>query len=244
MTTTNFISKIEDIKKVHLKNIISASILSADFLRLGDEIKALTCAGVDWIHIDVMDGQFVPNLTIGPKIIEEIRTLTNLPLDVHLMVYEPQRHINAFSESGATSITVHIEACSDIRKTISCIREYGKKVGVSLKPSTPVSVIAPILDDVDIILVMSVEPGFGGQAFIQGTLERISDIKRMIRERDLCVSIEVDGGIRKNNIREISLSGADIFVVGSGIFLEEDYSLAVRTLRSQILDEGAGHGTG
>lgn len=210
---------------------IAPSILSADFLRLGEEIKAAEEAGADMLHLDVMDGHFVPNITIGPFVVEAIRRITKLPLDVHLMIEEPDRFIKDFVKAGADLITVHIEASVHLHRTIHWIKESGIKAGVSLNPATPVWSLDNILHDLDLVLAMSVNPGFGGQDFIPHVLEKIKTLKSIIREKGLQTLIEVDGGIKYENAREIAQSGADILVMGSGFFNAKDYRDLIKALR-------------
>lgn len=214
---------------------IAPSILSADFLRLGEEIKAAEEAGADMLHLDVMDGHFVPNITIGPFVIEAIRKITKLPLDVHLMIEEPDRYIKEFIKAGADLLTVHIEASVHLHRTIHWIKESGIRAGVSLNPATPVWSLDNILHDLDLVLIMSVNPGFGGQDFIPHVLEKIKTLKSMIREKGLQTLIEVDGGIKYDNAREVASAGADILVMGSGFFNAKDYKDLVKDLR-KLLD--------
>ncbi|MFN3395373.1 MAG: ribulose-phosphate 3-epimerase [Thermodesulfovibrionales bacterium] len=213
---------------------IAPSILSADFLRLGDEIKAAEEAGVDMLHLDVMDGHFVPNITIGPFVVEAIRKITKLPLDVHLMIEEPDRYIKDFIKAGSDLLTIHIETSVHLHRTIHWIKESGVKAGASLNPATPVWSLDNILHDLDLVLVMSVNPGFGGQEFIPHVLEKIKILKSMIRERGLQTLIEVDGGIKYENAGEIAQAGADILVMGSGFFNAKDYRDLVKALRKRL----------
>lgn len=210
---------------------IAPSLLSADFLRLGEEIKAAEEAGADMLHLDVMDGHFVPNITIGPFVVEAIRRITKLPLDVHLMIEEPDRFIKDFVKAGADLITVHIEASVHLHRTIHWIKESGIKAGVSLNPATPVWSLDNILHDLDLVLAMSVNPGFGGQDFIPHVLEKIKTLKSIIREKGLQTLIEVDGGIKYENAREVAQAGADILVMGSGFFNAKDYRDLIKALR-------------
>lgn len=212
---------------------IAPSILSADFLRLGEEIKAAEAAGADLMHVDIMDGHFVPNITIGPFIVEAIRSATSLPLDVHLMIDEPDRYTGDFIKAGANFLTVHYEACVHLHRTVQRIKESGVKAGVSLNPATPVRSLEHILPDVDIVLIMSVNPGFGGQKFIPQAFDKIKILKEMIREKELSVSIEVDGGIKLDNSEEVISAGAEILVMGSAFFNSKDknYENFVRQFR-------------
>ncbi len=210
---------------------ISPSILSADFARLGEEIKAVEAAGADFIHIDVMDGRFVPNLTVGPLIVEAARSVTTLPLDVHLMIVEPDNLIPAFIKAGASIVTVHIEACPHLHRTIQGIKQLGAKAGVSLNPATPVATIEEILEEIDLLLIMSVNPGFGGQTFIPKTLEKIRTARNMIEARQLSTYLEVDGGIKADNVRQVISAGANVLVAGSAIFKSTDYTKAILQLR-------------
>jgi ribulose-phosphate 3-epimerase len=214
--------------------MIAPSILSADFSRLGDEIAAVEAAGADWIHIDVMDGHFVPNLTIGPGLIASIRKTTRLPFDVHLMIENPERYIDDFAKAGSDGITIHVEATVHLRRTVALIREKGLKAGVSLNPATPLVQIEPILPDIDLLLIMTVNPGFGGQKFIEGSLPRISQAKEMIRTIAPEVLLEVDGGVTRQNIRAIADAGADILVAGSAIFGSGNYAETVGAMKALL----------
>jgi ribulose-phosphate 3-epimerase len=211
---------------------IAPSILSANFLTLGEEIKAAEAAGADLLHIDIMDGHFVPNLTIGPFIVEAIRNITSLPLDVHLMIEEPDRYLRDFIRAGAHFLTVHYEASLHLHRTVHWIKENGVKAGVSLNPATPVWSLEHILQDIDLALLMSVNPGFGGQEFIPQTIEKIKVLKKLIQERGLSASIEVDGGVKLDNTKDIVSAGADILVMGSAFFKAEDYGTVVRKFRA------------
>lgn len=212
--------------------IIAPSILSADFANIESEIKAAEAAGADWIHVDVMDGRFVPNLTIGPPIVEAMRRCTELPLDVHLMIVEPERWIEAFSDAGADHIAIHSEACTHLEGTLQAIRDLGKKAGVALNPSTHESSLEYVLDKVDQILVMTVNPGFGGQKFLASQLEKIQRIQEMLKNAGLeDVLIGVDGGIDTTTINAASQAGAGYFVAGNAVFNQEDYARAIQNLR-------------
>ena len=198
--------------------ILAPSMLSADFKVLGEELKTTEENGAKYIHYDVMDGMFVPNLSFGPGILKSIRPASTLVHDVHLMIEEPIRYIEAFAKASADIITVHIEACKDLDATIEKIREYGCKVGVSVKPATPVSVLEPYLEKIDMILIMSVEPGFGGQKFMPIALEKIAQVKAMIESKGLNIDIQVDGGIDTQNVEDVIRAGANIIVAGSSVF--------------------------
>ncbi len=210
---------------------ISPSILSADFTRLGEQLKALEDAGADYIHVDVMDGRFVPNITIGPFIVEAAKRATKVPLDVHLMIEEPERFINDFARAGSDLITVHAEATRHLHKVIQSIKEHGLKAGVSINPATPVSAIGPVIGDIDLILVMSVNPGFSGQGFIPASLDKIKEARRMIAASKRHIELEVDGGIKVGNIKEAALAGADVFVSGSGVFGTPDYKKTIKAMK-------------
>ena len=211
---------------------IAPSILSADFSRLGDELKIVEESGADWIHIDVMDGHFVPNITIGPMVVEAIRKSTRLPLDVHLMIEEPDLYIPYFVKAGADIITVHVEVCRHLQRTIKLIKEYKKIGGVVLNPATPLSFLDHILDEVDLVLLMSVNPGFGGQDFIPSTIQKVEKLKRIIDDAQLKVDIEVDGGIKPENAGKVIKAGANILVAGSSVFKSKDYKKTIMELRA------------
>lgn len=213
---------------------IAPSILSADFSRLGEEIKAVEAAGADWIHVDVMDGHFVPNITIGPMIVKAVRKVTNLPIDVHLMIENPDRFIQDFAKAGASLISVQVETCTHLHRTIHLIRECGCRPGAVLNPATPASALEWILDDLDFVLIMSVNPGFGGQKFIQSALQKTRDMRRWIQSKNLPTLIEIDGGVNETTILEISEAGADVFVAGSAIFGSHDYGKTISTLKQII----------
>ena len=213
---------------------ISPSILSADFSRLGEEIIALEKAGADYIHIDVMDGHFVPNITIGPEVIKRLRPITRLTFDVHLMIEPVDKFVKDFAEAGADVITFHPEATKNLSETIKLIKSFGKKVGVSLKPGSPISLVESFLEQIDLILIMSVNPGFGGQKFMPEVLDKIKQLKNMIDEKKLNIDIEIDGGINFNNSKKVKNYGANILVSGSTVFKENNGDLKknIQLLRS------------
>ena len=217
-----------------MTKLIAPSILSADFNRLGEEVHAVETAGADWIHADVMDGHFVPNITFGPLVVAAVRKITRLPIDVHLMIENPDRYIQAFAEAGADWISVQAETCPHLNRTVQQIKETGAKAGVVLNPSTPLSALDWILDYADYVLIMSVNPGFGGQTFIGNSLEKIRRLRRTIGDRGLSTRIEVDGGIKENNIAEVAEAGADVFVAGSAIFRQKDYRQIIARFKEII----------
>ncbi|MCX5844806.1 MAG: ribulose-phosphate 3-epimerase [Deltaproteobacteria bacterium] len=211
---------------------IAPSILSADFSRLGEEILAVEAAGADWIHIDVMDGHFVPNITIGPRPIQSLRKITRLPFDVHLMIENPERYIDAFADAGSDLITVHVEAARHLHRIIAHIRERGIKAGVSLNPATPLVQVEPILNDVDVLLIMTVNPGFGGQKFINSALPKIRKAREMVNSTAPNVAIEVDGGVTLDNIKSIAEAGADIIVAGASVFGSGNYKQTIGAMKA------------
>jgi ribulose-phosphate 3-epimerase len=215
--------------------MIAPSILAADGSRLGEEIAAVTAAGADWIHVDVMDGHFVPNLTLGPGLVAALRKTTRLPFDVHLMIEHPERSIDAFAEAGADWITVHVEAAAHLHRTIGMIRERGLKAGVSLNPATPLCLLEPILPEIDLLLMMTVNPGFGGQRFIGGSLARIRQARELIDRIAPAVLLEVDGGVTLTNARAVADAGADVLVAGSAIFGGGDYRETIGALKQSLL---------
>lgn len=217
-----------------MKQLIAPSILSADFARLGEEIQAVETAGADWIHIDVMDGHFVPNITMGPIVVEAARRSTSLPLDVHLMIKNPDRYVQDFVKAGADWLSVQVEACVHLNRTIQLIKEAGAKAGAVLNPATPLSSLDWVLEDLDFILIMSVNPGFGGQSFIPNSLDRIRSLKQTLRERGLSTLIQIDGGVNTKTIEAVARSGADVFVAGSAIFGSEDYRKTIDDFRKKI----------
>jgi ribulose-phosphate 3-epimerase len=213
------------------ETVIAPSILACDFGRLFDEVQAVTDAGADWIHADVMDGHFVPNITIGPRIVEAVRDATQLPVDVHLMIQQPERHIDAFVKAGATTVGIHAEACQHLHRTVAQIREAGARASVTINPGTPANAVEAVLGDVDQVLVMTVNPGFGGQQFIAGTLAKVETLRGWIRDRELAVTLEVDGGITEDTIASAARAGANAFVAGTAIFGAPDYRKAIAALR-------------
>jgi len=216
--------------------LIAPSILSADFGRLAEEIKLAEEAGADLIHIDVMDGLFVPNITVGPLIVEAVKKVSTVPLDVHLMIVNPEKYINDFIKAGANILTVHVEASFHLHRTIGNIKEKGAKAGVSLNPATTLHTIEEIVNDIDLLLIMSVNPGFGGQSFIPYSIEKIKKARNLIENRNKKVLIEVDGGIKLDNSSTVVKAGADILIMGSEFFGQKDYKEFMQKLR-KILSE-------
>ncbi|MFP4477729.1 MAG: ribulose-phosphate 3-epimerase [Desulfatibacillaceae bacterium] len=214
-----------------MEKIIAPSILSADFSRLGQEVTDVVAAGADWIHVDVMDGRFVPNITIGPLVVEAVRPITDKPLDVHLMILEPERYVEDFIKAGADIVTIHAEATVHVNRVLNLIREKGAKSGVVLNPATPLEAAKWVLEDCDLVMLMSVNPGFGGQSFIPNSIERIRQMAAMIKETGRDILIEVDGGVNKKTIAEVSAAGCDAFVAGSAIFGTDDYAATIKELR-------------
>lgn len=213
---------------------IAPSILSADFVNLKEDIKKLEEGGADFLHLDVMDGHFVPNITFGPPVIKSLRNITDIPFDVHLMIEKPERYIEDFAKAGADLITVHVEATTHLHRTIESIKSYGVKAGVALNPATPLDSIEYVLEYLDLVLIMTVNPGFGGQKFIESTKRKIVKLRDMVEKRNLSTLIEADGGIKLDNYKEIAQCGLDIIVVGSGIFEAEDIAERTRMFKSNV----------
>jgi len=213
---------------------IAPSILSANFAKLGEEIIDVERGGADYIHVDVMDGHFVPNITIGPLIVEAIRPVTTLPLDVHLMIEQPDRYIPTFAKAGANYLTVHVEACPHLHRTIHLIKEHGVKAGVALNPHTPISMVEHVIEDLDLVLFMTVNPGFGGQSFIPAVLPKIHAFSTLVRERGVSVEIEVDGGIHAETAKLCVEAGANVLVAGSAIYNQADRAKAIRAIREGV----------
>jgi ribulose-phosphate 3-epimerase len=212
--------------------LIAPSILAADFARMGEEIRAIEAAGADWVHVDVMDGHFVPNITIGPVMVEAARRHTELPLDVHLMIEQPDRYVADFASAGATTIGVHVEACPHLHRSVQNIRESGARACVVINPGTPAALVEPVLADIDQVLVMTVNPGFGGQKFIAGALSQVRTLRDWIDARGLTVDLEVDGGIKDETIGAAAAAGANVFVAGTAVFGAADYKVAIDGLRA------------
>ncbi|BHH81743.1 ribulose-phosphate 3-epimerase [Desulforhopalus sp. 52FAK] len=221
--------------------LIAPSILSADFNRLGGEIKAVEEAGADLIHVDVMDGHFVPNITIGPLVVNAAANIAAQPLDVHLMISDPDKYIDSFAKAGADWITVHVEACTHLHRTVARIKELGKKAGVVLNPATSLSTLDYVLEDVDVVMLMSVNPGFGGQKFIPSTLAKIWQLRQRIDAMGLDIDIEVDGGISPDTIAEVAEAGANVFVAGSAVYGSRDYKETIDALKENGAKGAAGY---
>jgi ribulose-phosphate 3-epimerase len=214
--------------------LIAPSILSADFARLGEQVRAAEQGGADWLHVDVMDGHFVPNITIGPLVVAALRPVTKLPLDVHLMIESPDRYLEEFVRAGADYLTVHAEACPHLHRSLQAIKALGVKAGAVLNPATPLSALEHVLEECDLVLLMSVNPGFGGQRFIPQVMEKIARLRQMIEARKLSTLIEVDGGVGPSNARQIAAAGADVLVAGSAVFGNADIPAAIKLLRDQF----------
>jgi ribulose-phosphate 3-epimerase len=212
-------------------NIIAPSILSADFSKLGEEVQAAEAAGADWIHVDVMDGHFVPNITMGPLIVKAVKKVSSLPVDVHLMIENADIFVREFADAGADLISVHAEACTHLNRTIHLIKECGSLAGVALNPATSLSAINWVLEDVDLVVLMSVNPGFGGQSFIPNTLDKIRALRSVFNDKGLDTHILVDGGVNNKTIAAIANAGADVFVAGSAVFGRPDYGQAIAEFR-------------
>lgn len=210
---------------------IAPSILAANFAKLGEEVLEVEKGGADWIHIDVMDGHFVPNITMGPIAVEAIRPLTNLPLDVHLMIKNPDRYIEDFAKAGADYITVHVEACPHLHRSIQLIRSFGVKPGVVLNPHTPIETIQHILEDIELVLFMTVNPGFGGQKFIHSVVPKVAQLSKIIKEKGLSIDIEIDGGINEETVAICAQAGANVFVAGSAIYGKVDRAAALQSIK-------------
>lgn len=210
---------------------IAPSILSADFSRLGDEVRAVEAAGADYIHIDVMDGRFVPNITIGPLVVDAVRKVTSLPLDVHLMIEEPERYVDDFAKAGADIIVVHAEACRHLHRVVQQIKATGKRAGVSLNPATPLNVLDYVLEELDLVLLMTVNPGFGGQSFIEACIPKIQALRGMLDSRGCEAELEIDGGAKPSNVARIAHAGADVLVAGSAVFNSSDYAATIAEMK-------------
>ncbi len=221
-------------KRVKDEIKIAPSILSANFAFLEKEVSAVEKAGADLIHIDIMDGHFVPNLTVGPLVVKALRGITKLPLDVHLMIENTDNLIPEFIKAGSDILTVHVEACTHLHRTLQSIKDKGIKAGVALNPATPLSALDSILEEIDLLLIMSVNPGFAGQRFIPGVLNKISDARKMIEKKGVKLEIEVDGGVKTENVSDIASAGANILVAGSAIFESADYARTIREMREII----------
>jgi ribulose-phosphate 3-epimerase len=210
---------------------VAPSILSADFGRLADEVRAAEAAGADWIHVDVMDGRFVPNITIGPLVVEAVRRVTKLPIDAHLMIVEPERYVEAFAEAGADLVSVHAEVSPHLHRTLQAIRAAGARPAVALNPSTPLSAVEWVLSDCEMVLIMTVNPGFGGQRYIPACTEKVRQLRALADARGLVLEIEVDGGIKADTVAEVAAAGANVFVAGTAVFEAKDYAAAIRGIR-------------
>ncbi len=215
--------------------IIAPSILSADFTKLGEELTSIENAGADWVHIDVMDGQFVPNITYGPIIVDACKKACNMVLDVHLMIEKPDLLIPEFINAGADFVSVHAEACTHLHRSLQLIKSLGAKAGVALNPATPISSIKWVIDQLDFVLIMSVNPGFGGQKFIDSSIEKIEKLSQLLKDKNSDAIIQVDGGVNSETIARVSAAGASSFVAGSAIFNTPDYAETIKTMRQNIV---------
>jgi len=213
---------------------IAPSLLAADFTRLGEEVAAVERAGVDLLHFDVMDGHFVPNISMGVPILQAVRKVTKLPLDAHLMISEPEKYVEVFIKSGANSVSVHCEVCPDIPKIAKRIRDLGARASIGVNPETSIDRVIAAAEHLDMILIMSVHPGFGGQEFIPASLQKLREVRRELKRRGLSIDVEIDGGVKKDNIADVKAAGANVFVSGSGIFGEKDYRKIVTEMRDLI----------
>jgi ribulose-phosphate 3-epimerase len=216
-----------------MKPLIAPSILSADFGRLAEEVRAVSDGGADLIHVDVMDGHFVPNITIGPLVVKAVRAATKTPLDVHLMITDPDRYLEDFAKAGADLLCVHLEACTHLHRTVQHIKSLGKKAAVALNPHTPLEGLRYVLEDLDMVLLMTVNPGFGGQSFIENVVPKIRELRAEVDRKKLSVDIEVDGGIKVDNVNVVAEAGANVYVSGSGIFSEKDYGKTIAAMRDR-----------
>jgi ribulose-phosphate 3-epimerase len=216
-----------------MKPLIAPSILSADFGRLAEEVRAVSDGGADLIHVDVMDGHFVPNITIGPLVVKAVRAATKTPLDVHLMITDPDRYLDDFAKAGADLLCVHLEACTHLSRTIQHIKSLGKKAAVACNPHTPLEGLRYVLEDLDMVLLMTVNPGFGGQSFIKNVVPKIRELRAEVDRRKLAVDIEVDGGIKVDNVDVVAEAGANVYVSGSGIFSEKNYAQTIAAMRDR-----------
>lgn len=214
-----------------MAGLIAPSILSADFAKLGEEVRAVDQADADWIHVDVMDGHFVPNITVGPLVVNAIRPITKKPIDVHLMIENPQNYVEAFIKAGADYVSVHVEEGYHLDRTLNLIKSLGAKAGVAINPATPIEDVFPVLDVADFVLVMTVNPGFGGQKFIEYCKDKIKILRAEIDKRKLSTLIEIDGGVKTDNISELSKCGTDVFVAGSAVFGETNYQAVIQKMK-------------
>jgi ribulose-phosphate 3-epimerase len=217
---------------MHLPLRIAPSLLSCDFGRLAEEVRAAEAAGADWIHFDVMDGRFVPNITVGPLVVEAVRKVTKLPIDAHLMIVEPERYVEAFARAGASIISVHAEASPHLHRTLQAIRAAGAKPAVALNPSTGLEAVEYVLGDCEMVLVMTVNPGFGGQSYIEACTEKVRRLRAMADARGLALDIEVDGGVKPDTVGKVTAAGANVLVAGTAVFGQKDYAAAIRALRA------------